>query len=72
MKTLIKIVIVLIIIVVLIISGRIFALNTSREVDVVWDDSDFQSGMNKSGIEIGHIEEINLETLVRGNFVNPM
>ncbi len=68
MKTIIKLLIGVIIIIGIIIGGGIYALNTSRQVDTGWDERDFNSGMDKSQVIIADIEEINLETLVKGDF----
>ncbi len=43
-------------------------LNTGKQVDITWSEEDFDSGLTKSKIDIGSIEELNLETLARGNF----
>ncbi len=63
-----KIIYTLVALVVLFVGGIYFVFNTGKTVGTVWDEGDLISGIEKAQIEIDSIEEINLETLAKGNF----
>lgn len=48
--------------------GFYFVFSTGKTVRTTWTEEDLISGIEKSQVEINNIEEINLETLTRGNF----
>jgi len=69
MKTLIKIFLFgIVALIILVAIGIFFVLNTGKEVDTVWGEEDLKTGLEKSKIDIENIEEINLESLAKGNF----
>ncbi len=68
MKILIKLGIVLVSLVVLLFGGIYFIFNTGKQVQVEWTENDLSSGLEKSKVLIGDLEEINLSTLAENNF----
>ena len=68
MKKGIKFLIVIAILILIPIAVVYFFLNTGKNLDVTWDESDFASGLEKSRVQISSIEDINMEALVRREF----
>ncbi len=64
----IKILIGLLVFVLLVYAGISFAFNTGKQVDVSWTEEDLETALEKSKVNIGDIEEINVFNLIEGNF----
>lgn len=58
----------LLLIIVLVGVGGFIFMSTGKEVPVEWDEADYITAVDKSGIKVADIEEINLVTLARGDF----
>ncbi len=68
MKIIGKILGLLVVLFLLFLGTSYVALSTGNQVETVWSEEDFVSGVERSQIVIDDIEEINLENLTRGNF----
>lgn len=63
-----KVFIFLLILIVLLVGGAYAMVSMEKEVDVTWNEQDFNSAVQKSQVEIAEIEEINLVTLAKNDF----
>ena len=68
MKTSSKILLVVVVTFFVVLTSFYIALNTGPKVRTVWTEEEVVSGLEKAGIEIENIEEIDLETLAKGSF----
>ena len=68
MKTLKRVLVGFGVVLLLVVVSGYFALNTGPKVQTEWSEADLASGLEKSGVTIADISEIDLETLTRGNF----
>lgn len=58
----------LLIIIFLVVVGGFVFISTGKQVSVEWDETDYNTALDKSNIEMADIEEVNLVTLARGDF----
>lgn len=63
-----KVLIGLLVVIIVAVAGAYVALNTGKKVDVTWNETDYASAMQKTGVQIADVREVNLITLARSNY----
>ena len=63
-----KVLVGLLVVIIIAVAGVYVALNTGKKVDVTWNEADYDSAMQKSGVQIADIREVNLITLAKNDY----